>query len=405
MPGRAVAVSLLLTAAVLGFLAGRPHPAPASGTGRTGPPDASVTPMASVSVAPVSPVSVIPAPTAHPSRAPTLSVRGNHLVDRSGGVVRLTGVNRSGAEYACVDGHGIWDGPTDTNAAVRAIVSWHANAVRIPLNEDCWLGINGVRPQLSGANYRAAIADYVRRLEFFGLTPVLNLHFSAPGGTVADSQAPMADEQHSPAFWASVAGYFKGDHHVIFDLFNEPYPDYNRDSAAAWACVRDGGTCLGVGFRAAGLQQLVSVVRAAGATQPVMVSGPQYAGDLDRWLPYEPTDPLHQLIASIHIYEPASSPCDTRDCWVSQIGPIAARVPVVAGEIGAKNCSGSAIEPLLNWSDANGVSYLAWAWNVASCSGEPSLISAYDGTPTRSYGLGYRDHLAALYAGRATGRG
>lgn len=62
----------------------------------------------------------------------------------------------------------------------------------------------------------------------------------------------MADEDHSPAFWRSLAAYFKNDHHVIFDLFNEPYPDSNQDTTAAWSCVLNGGACHGVGFQAAG---------------------------------------------------------------------------------------------------------------------------------------------------------
>jgi hypothetical protein len=332
--------------------------------------------------------------------APSVSVWGNHLVGGNGKIVRLTGVNRSGAEYACAEGWGIWDGPTDTNSAVRAMAAWHINAVRIPLNEDCWLGINGIKRAYSGGNYRSAIADYVARLERFGITPILNLHFSAPRKIVPERQAPMADEDHSPAFWRSLATYFKHDHHIIFDLFNEPYPNSNRDTRAAWSCVLSGGgTCPGVSFRAAGMQQLVSVVRATGATQPLMIAGPQYAGDLNRWLQYEPHDPLHQLIASVHIYEPNWAPCDTRACWNSQIAALAAKVPVVEGEIGSKNCSASSIGPLLNWSDAHHVSYLAWAWNVGSCRGEPSLITNYGGAPSRTYGQGYKHHLAVLHRG------
>jgi hypothetical protein len=333
------------------------------------------------------------------SVAPSVSVRGNHLIGRNGKIVRLTGVNRSGAEYACAEGWGIWDGPTDTDSAVKAMAGWHINAVRIPLNEDCWLGINKVKPAYSRGNYHAAIADYVARLEKFGITPILNLHFSAPGKIVPDDQVPMADEDHSPAFWHGLATYFRNDHHVIFDLFNEPYPDSNRDTRAAWTCVLHGGTCPGVRFRSAGMQQLVNVVRATGATQPLMIAGPQYAGDIGQWLQYEPRDPRHQLIASLHIYEPNWAPCDTRTCWDSQLATVAAKVPVVEGEIGSKNCTASSVGPLLNWSDAHGVSYLAWAWNVGSCSGEPSLITNYGGTPTQTYGQGYKHHLAALHKG------
>ena len=330
--------------------------------------------------------------------APTVSVRGNHLISGKGKIVRLTGVNRSGAEYACAEGWGIWDGPTNTNSAVEAIAAWHVNAVRIPLNEDCWLGINGVRAAYSGGKYRSAIADYVVRLEMFGITPILNLHFSAPAKTVPDKQVPMADEDHSPAFWRSLAAYFRKDHHLIFDLFNEPYPDSNRDTRAAWSCVLHGGTCRHVSFQAAGMQQLVNVVRATGATQPLMIAGPQYAGDLDRWLRYEPHDPLHQLVASVHTYEPNWAPCDSRACWDSQIATVAAKVPVVEGEVGSVNCTASSIGPLLNWSDTHGVSYLAWSWNVGSCKGEPSLITSYRGAPTRTYGEGYKRHLATLYS-------
>src|SRR5205814_10672589 len=107
---------------------------------------------------------------------------------------------------------------------------------------------------------------------------------------VSDGHAPRADTHHAPAAWRGVASYFRRDHHIIFDLFNEPYPDSNRDTKTAWSCVLNGGTCPGVSFRVAGMQQLVNVVRAAGATQPLMIAGPQYAGDLDRWLQYKPHD-------------------------------------------------------------------------------------------------------------------
>jgi endoglucanase len=72
---------------------------------------------------------------------------------------------------------------------------------------------------------------------------------------------------------------------------------------------------------------------------------------------------------------------------------------VVEGEIGSKNCTASSIGPLLNWSDAHRVSYLAWAWSAGSCGGEPSLITNYGGTPTQTCGRGYKHHLAVLYGG------
>src|SRR5256885_3882454 len=88
-----------------------------------------------------------------PSPAPAVHVQGNRVVDSAGRPVRLRGVNRSGAEYACAQGWGIFDGPSDS-ASVSAIASWRTNVVRLPLNETCWLGINGVTPAYAGAKDR-----------------------------------------------------------------------------------------------------------------------------------------------------------------------------------------------------------------------------------------------------------
>ena len=53
------------------------------------------------------------------SAAPQLHVSGNKLVDASGNQVMLHGVDRSGAEYACVQGNGIFDGPNDQASILR----------------------------------------------------------------------------------------------------------------------------------------------------------------------------------------------------------------------------------------------------------------------------------------------
>src|SRR5207253_9935972 len=97
-----------------------------------------------------------------PTRAPAVHVQGNELVDSAGRPIRLRGVNRSGTEYACAQGWGMFDGPSDS-ASVQAIASWKANVVRMPLNETCWLGINGVAPAYAGADYPRAIPDCLTR--------------------------------------------------------------------------------------------------------------------------------------------------------------------------------------------------------------------------------------------------
>ena len=93
---------------------------------------------------------------------PYVAVSANRLVNASGETIRLLGVDRSGAEYMCLGGSGVFDGPVD-GKAVKAMAAWRIDAVRVPLNEDCWLGINGVSAQVGGAAYRKAIRATCRR--------------------------------------------------------------------------------------------------------------------------------------------------------------------------------------------------------------------------------------------------
>ena len=120
------------------------------------------------------------APGAGTRSLPAIHVSGKRLLNAGGHVVHLRGVNRSGTEYACVQGWGIFDGPSDA-ASVKAIAGWHVNAVRIPINEGCWLGINGVKRAYSGANYRRAIVRYVALLHRYGMYAELSLMWAAPG--------------------------------------------------------------------------------------------------------------------------------------------------------------------------------------------------------------------------------
>ena len=112
----------------------------------------------------------------------SISISGNHFVNGAGQPIRLLGVNHASFEYACDEGYAYDDGHmTDADAAT--VASWNANAVRVPLNEDCWLGINGdpsnsqaPDPPLTQAGYLQAVKDYVAALHAHGLYAILDLH-------------------------------------------------------------------------------------------------------------------------------------------------------------------------------------------------------------------------------------
>jgi hypothetical protein len=321
--------------------------------------------------------------------APWIGVKGNRLVDRGGHSVRLLGVNRSGTEYACQQGWGFFDGPSSA-ASIRVMKSWHVNAVRVALNETCWLGINGIAPDRGGAAYQRAIRDYVDKLEAAGLYVILNLELAAPGTQQASSIPPMPDAEHTPDFWRSVATAYESDRAVLFDLYTEPHD-------VGWACWENGCQLEGeeVGsYRAAGMAELVAAVRSTGARQPILLGGLDWSRNLDQWLAHLPPDPMHAEVASNHTYDYATCFGSCR----AALAQIAARYPVISGEIGEGDCADTYITPYMNWADRHGISYLAWAWDAHggwTCSGGPTLIKDYDGTPT-AFGLGFREHLREL---------
>jgi hypothetical protein len=341
--------------------------------------------------------------------AAQLHVSGNKLLNASGQQVILRGINRSGGEYACVNGTGVFDGEMD-QAAITAMKSWGVNSVRMPLNEACWNGESYVSSQFAGANYQNAIKSEVSLMNSNGLDVILDLHWTdgAYTGNSAGNcgshdpaqafcQKPMPDAAQAIPFWSSVATAFKGNDAVIFDLFNEPFASRadNNNSAEGWQCWATGSPCTGISYPVAGMQQMINAVRGAGANNVIMLGGEEYSNDLTGWLQNKPTDPDNNLVASWHSYN--FNTCSNQSCWTSQVAPVIAQVPVIAGEIGENDCAGSYINPLTTWLDSQSTSYLAWAWNADfDCSSGPGLVTDYvPGTPT-NYGAAYKAHLASL---------
>jgi hypothetical protein len=324
-----------------------------------------------------------------------LHVSAKRLLDSTGRIVRFHGVNRSGTEYACVQGWGIFDGPHDA-ASVKAIADWHVNAVRIPLNETCWLGINGVAPRYSGANYRRAIKDYVRLLRRHGIYAELSLMWAAPGGYRGTYQPAAPNADHSPAMWRGMARAFKRQPNVVLAPWGETIVNAS--------CFEHGGVCEATfgpddaPYRTAGMQQAVDVMRGAGYEGVIAIPGIDYANNLSHWLSHRPHDPRRQLIAEAHIY--GKNVCSTPSCLDRTIGPVARRVPVIFGETGESyddsSCGSDSISAFMRWADARDVGYLAWTWNTWGTCG--SLIRTFAGAPNSEYGAWVRDHYAETRA-------
>lgn len=383
-------------------------------------------------------------------KAPSVRVDGNRLVDAKGTAVRLLGVNVAGIEGVCVQ-EGFQQGstadrpgpvfdfggetatpppgnvPLPPASFFDAIASWHINAVRIMLNEMCWLGRGrpGANPPTApipdahydAPAYRQAIIDFANALHARGIVVQLTLGdnpcpkrwpdqdnapiLNPPGSEYSpcdDGDQVGPDADNSIDFWKSVAATFKDDHAAVFDLFNEPH--INRHQPLVddrWGCWLDGCTVPAEGWAMAGVQDLINAIRGTGASNVIAVEGLSYGSDLgaqattdfpaDGWLdpktrPVDKLDPP-QLAASNHIYQDTFDNTDPgcpngseAACWTYHLTPIAAMVPLITGEFGEWDCDTSSafMDAYEAWADKldsapDGtqrapVSYLAWTFNA-----------------------------------------
>lgn len=349
------------------------------------------------------------APTGSPA-AFGIHVSGNQLVnDQTGTVVQLRGINQM-ASGGC-DGKrsqsSIIYGPHGPSS-LSVLQAWHVNTVRLSVNEDCWLGINGVPPATSGPAYRNALIGYVNLLTSHHYYVIFDLHVNAPGAVVSDAEQPMADESHAPAYWTSVASTFKDNPAVIFEPYNEPdITVKNTMTSDPWGCWLNGceatvvftspGVSKRMDWQIAGMQQLVDTIRATGAANVITLSGLNHANDLSGVLSHLPTDPDHQLAATFHNYE--FEGCG-QTCWNSTIASVGESMPVLTDEMGDPNCATSYASQYMDWADSHGVSYLPWGWELWGCANYAyGLLVNWSGTPN-SYGQVFYDHFAARAAGR-----
>jgi hypothetical protein len=386
----------------------------------------------------------------------SIHVSGNHLVDGNGNTVQLRGVNVSGLEGVAIGGwspSNAWGSVTGTPTPNwTTIKTWGVNAVRLPLNEASWLGLtcaddggygsvvtNGVKVHNvpgqivkadPGGNYQSTVATSVAEATAAGLYVIIDLHLAAPGNLCPMAQNAMADADHSIAFWTSLATMLKTYPNVIFELFNEPFLDMvTLTNNAPWTDLINGGGTLtsfmaqtpsspwqmSVAFtwQNAGMQQMLDAVRATGATNVILTSTLGYAGSIGGWLQYHPTDSLNpsQIGAVWHAY-PASAtypaqvgctgglPACSAQTMAAAQAIMAAGYPVVLTEFGdpVGGTSAPLSQVLLPFADTNGISYMAWTWDIWPGT-TYYLITDAAGTPTAGYGAYVKAHYLCRAAG------
>jgi hypothetical protein len=268
----------------------------------------------------------------------------------------------------------------------QAMAGWHANVVRIALNQDFWLP----DAALYNSDYEATVDRAVHDAEAAGLDVILDLHWSdqgnlkvtninrgmaTPQNTAGDSNQQQMADVNSKTFWSLVAAKYKGDGHVLFELYNEP-------NNISWSVWLNGG--IGPdGYTVVGMQELYDTVRQAKANNVVIAGGLQWAFDLSN----VGTAPIqgYNIMYATHPYNPQ----DPSSEWLTMFGYLAAGdiAPVIATEFGdgSAMCTGAWDTSLAQFANQYKISWTAWAWfypGPTDLCGFPALISDWNYTPT-----------------------
>jgi endoglucanase len=367
----------------------------------------------------------------------SISVQGDHLIDGNGKPVQLRGASISGLEGGSIffgAGNAIWSSAgLGGRPDFERLTDWKLNAVRLPLNEDSWLGktvtdIPGRVIAVDAGAYRTEVQASVAAANRAGLYVILDLHWAAPASFAANAQNPMMDADNSLEFWTSIANTFKGNPAVLFELYNEPYvvPASATHGAfasatgkvpdsVANAIIRDGGTAdfyfarstgafnsaitrVAYRWHSLGYQPVIDAVRAAGASNVILCGGNHYSNDLTWWSQQPPEDPSQQLAVSLHLY-PGGYPYNLKTDAAAvdaMLAAIVASHPLVITEMGDEGGSNPAVfaNKVLAWADSHGYSVLAWSWNPWG--GANTLIQDNTHfTPTAGLGRAYHDWAIA----------
>lgn len=295
--------------------------------------------------------------TADPGATPVtgpLTTAGNQILDGSGRPLILRGVELPGLDSS-PDPSGLTE---DDIAQAKA---WGANMMRVSLGEQYWLPSScSFSP-----SYPTEVDQVVNWITSLGMVAVLELGdvVITPCGKPSDYD--MANDPGSLQFWNSVAARYADNPLVAFDLYNEPH----GISDQVWL---DGGTAMNgvIPYSAAGMQQLYSTVRAAGAPNLVLVTGNNWGNTLPATL-VSGTN----IAYGAHIYTcPGSAPpnCSNSDPydpsamlepWVAP----SALVPVVVSEFGwPSNSNGVYNAAVIAFAEAHDWGWNAFAWTVTA---------------------------------------
>lgn len=248
---------------------------------------------------------------------------------------------------------------------------------------------------------KRTLADTVKAALDAGMYVVLSLQWNAPLGTSAKSAAggaqyPMPGRETDLSFWRDVAGMFRDDARVLFNLFSEPF----SVSCAQWYSGGDmavnffndpKGKLLRGAYSTIGMKDLAAAVRAVAPRNVIIVSGIDWGYDLSCLTSGYALQTENVAYATHPFDWPPKQPKD----WDRAFGVPALTHVVLAEEFGQYDCKTDFISALMKTFGRYQMSWLAWDWSVAGGCEGPALLADWNGNPSEPYGAFVRSAARA----------
>jgi hypothetical protein len=296
----------------------------------------------------------------------TIGLDGMNIT-KNGKVFIPYGISSSVFQYPdhpYLDGPGSPPEPNTLQEAEDQVASsataWHPNTFRFQIEQNLCLAVTGCV---------ADVVTAVRYAESLGQVVVLNPNTEPSEAGTEQSDTPFPDAS-TTAFWQAFAPYFKNDHDVILDVFNEP--DHDQPTCCDWSSWKSS------------FQSEINAIRAMGYTNQLWVEAPGAEGFNNgylqaHWSAEHLTDPEGDLVYDYHHTTtpggPAGSGTPDVANWSTQFGDMVADqvAPVTDGEwtnrsqgtaaSPAAECwptAPTAVPAYLAYLDAEGIGLSAW---------------------------------------------
>ncbi|MEV4416258.1 cellulase family glycosylhydrolase [Catellatospora sp. NPDC049609] len=355
-------------------------------------------------------VTFSPAPASADTGTGYLRTSGRNIVDSTGRVVRLTGINWFGMETDNRTFHGLWaSAPATWRGQLDRMASLGFNTLRVPYSGDALkpgataTGINDfTNPDLIGLSPLQILDKVIEYAGTKGMRVILDRHRPTAAGQTPLWYTATVSEASMIADWQLLARRYAGNPTVIgADLFNEPHAEGTDPNAtgACWGCdvqARD--------WRLAA-ERIGNAVLQANSDWLIFVEGVSClsGGVANEWdgIPDDPMacdwwggnlsaaidKPVRLNVANRLVYAPHDygiSVYDRQDwfedpnfpnnlpaVWDHFWGKIAKQnvAPILVGEFGstlANPLDTQWLTKLMSYIGENGLSFTYWSWNPNS---------------------------------------